>query len=173
MTHTWVYSPPFHLDVTGDQFTPDGRGTRRQPGLPGVIVGRTPPPWTRGPFPDATADHPDESGALQKAFTRSTAWMQNIPALRFQARQPVVDYWQGADVLACGHVRHNPHKTGYQPRVRPCLFCEAQAASRTYRATGEPTALDWFAALSDLERGTLIEQLHEQAAPAEVQVPAD
>ncbi len=172
-THTWVHSAPFHLDVTGDQFTPEGRGTRRQPGLTGVYVARLPPPWTQGFLPNATSDAPDDGG-LQRAFERITAWLEAIPAPRFQARQKVVDYWQGADVLACGHVRHNPHKTGYQPRARPCHFCEAQAARRTYRATGDTAALDWFATLTDEARGTLIADLHAQrlSSPDEELAPS-
>lgn len=166
-THTWVFTAPFHVDVTGDQFTPDGRGTRRQPGLPGVYVGRSPPPWTRGLLPDASPDDPDEDGRLPRTFGRITAWLQAIPAVRFQARRKVVDYWQGADVLECGHARHNPHSTAYQPRARPCLFCAAQAAGRTYRATGDTAALDWFATLSDEARGTLIAELHADQTDTE------
>lgn len=158
--HTWVYSAPLHVDVTGDQFTPDGKGTRRNPGLAGVYVGRLVPPWTGGLLAESPADDPDERGQLSHTFSQVTAWLEAMPALRFQARQKVVDYWQGADVLECGHVRHNPHTTAYQPRARSCLFCPAQAASRTYRATGDTAALDWFATLKDDERGRLIAELH-------------
>ncbi len=172
-THTWVHSAPFHLDITGDQFTPDGRGTRRQPGLPGVYVARLPPPWTQGFLPDTTPDAPDADSGLQRTLDRITAWLPAIPALRFQARRKVVDYWQGADVLECGHVRHNPNRNAFQPRARPCHFCAAQAASRTYRATGETAALDWFARLSDEERGALIEQLYQVDAELKSPDPRD
>lgn len=65
-------------------------------------------------------------------------------------------------MLASGHLRHNPYKNAYQARNRPCHFCPAQAASRVYGATA--AALDWFATLSDEERGRLIATLHQQHA---------
>lgn len=163
-THTWVFTSPFHLDITGDQFTLPPTVTRRLLGPPGVYVERTPPPWTRGLAGQPAARDPEMDALLQADFDRVQAWLQGIPPVRFQARRKVVDAWQGADVLECGHVRHNPNRSGYQPRVRPCLACPAQAACRTCRLTGDAAALDWFASLSDEERGGLIAELHARKA---------
>lgn len=165
-SHAWVYAAPYHVDITGDQFTPEPQGTRRKATLPGVYVSCTPPPWTKGRTPEPAAEDAGADAPLRSEYDRFQTWVQAIPDLRFQPRRAVVDSWQGADVLECGHLRHNPHKSTYQPRKRPCHFCPAQAASRVYRATGNTAALDWFATLSDEVRGELITRLHSERPSA-------
>lgn len=164
-THTWVFTPPFHLDITGDQFTLSPAVTRHRARPSGVYVERAAPPWARGRPGSPAGSDPDLDTLLQADFDRLQAWLQAIPPVPQQARRRVVDAWQGTDVLECGHVRHNPNRGGHQARVRPCMACPAQPTSRTCRLTGDSAALDWFARLSDEARGALVAELHARHAP--------
>lgn len=93
LSHAWVHAAPYHIDITGDQFTPEHSGGREKRALPGVYVACTPPPWTRGLTPHPAIEDAGADAPLRVEFDRFQAWMQAIPDLRFQPRRKVVDSW--------------------------------------------------------------------------------
>lgn len=159
-SHVWLHVGPYHLDVTAAQF---------DPATP-IYLDRNPPPAVRAHVlePYGTLDEFDEGtqATLRRDYERILAALERRETdRRFWPRQPVKDRWSGMDVLACGHLLTST--TLVPPRARRCPDCAPVLPARVFRAVGEAAVLDWFAALSDEERGERLKRLKaaEDAGP--------
>ncbi len=76
----------------------------------------------------------------------------------------VEDHWRGIEVLTCGHfIATNPLM---RAQKRRCLCCETTLPARMFRAVSNSReAMDWFALLSDEERGDAITALFTAGLP--------
>lgn len=162
-SHVWLRVGPYHLDVTAAQFDPTTP----------IHLDRNPPPAVRAyvPEPYGTLEAFDEGtqATLRRDYERIQAALERRETdRRSWPRQPVKDRWSGMDVLACGHLLTST--TLLPPRARRCPDCAPILPARVFRAVGEAEVLDWFAGLSDEERGEQLKRLkaaeERGAAPA-------
>lgn len=130
------------------------------------LVEVSPPRSRQGPWrlvlsgvAEAEAEAVRQDLALVQAFLARPA-----PDLRLQPFVPVVDRWWGMDVLACGHLI-TPRVPLTRSHNRRCLYCAPVRPASTFRVTADPEVLDWFAAMSDVERGEALRALRAQSKP--------
>jgi len=123
-----------------------------------LVLGRL--VWTgsaagwRWPWPEQLSDIITTDDAQLQA----TAQRLN-PDHRTSPFRDVEDRWRGIEVLTCGHFAVSNKLL--HARRRRCSFCEAALPAKVFRAvTGNREALDWFALLTDEERGTVINDLY-------------
>lgn len=116
---------------------------------PAVTVTRTYPPRVGRVGFGTAEDVPDDldEGLARDERVVAMLLAQVNPDVRTQPLVPVVDTWEGHEVLSCGHLM--PPGVYARNARRRCRYCPPGPVARTFRATGDAAALDWFAGLSD------------------------
>lgn len=144
-TFTWVQVGDLHVDWT----VPAAQGGA-------VSVTRSHPNRVYRTLGTAVevSESPSEALAADERAVAAVLAQVN-PDVRTQPLVPVVDTWEGHEVLACGHLM--PPGVYARNARRRCRYCPPGPVARTFRATGDAAALDWFAGLSDAQRGSLIQ----------------
>ena len=113
-----------------------------------------------------------EKEALLRDLSLVQAFLARpTPDLRLQPFVPVVDRWWGMDVLECGHLMTS-RAPATRCHSRRCLYCAPVQAASTFRVVADPDVLDWFASLSDAERGETLGRLRNSLGVASAG-PAD
>lgn len=118
------------------------------------------PLWTQGtagwrwPWPEQLSNMITTDDAQLQATAQRLNHDQRTRPFR-----DVEDRWRGIEVLTCGHFAASNKLL--HARRRRCSFCEAALPAKVFRAvTGNREALNWFALLTDEERGTVINDLY-------------
>lgn len=150
LPRVWVLAERYHIEPTI---------IRAENRLPAVSMTR--PRAHEGTIPTRMSELENERERAQ--VEQDTAVLlplmeRPVPERRFQPWREVVDTWEQAHVLSCGHLRTPSNNYTSVLHQRRCPWCEPDLPAKVYRVVGNDEDLTWFARLSDHERGQFIRQ---------------